>query len=123
MKDIYEKIYKVLAESREFNKQACLSMQAIGYQGLKRIGRYNACKLFKLEFECATGLFDKYREKLSTHTLSIMYNPIGVKEHLIDFDKRLYNDIHTLGELNKEHFNKCGKTNHIINDTSVCISL
>lgn len=116
IKQIYNKLYSILDEQERICKQAMVNLQAMGYEGFKRMNRYNSVKYLEWECKTANDLFDKYRLKIDVAHSDIVYDPQSLKEHLITMDDKLEKDIKTLGELNKSHIDTCGIENSIIKD-------
>lgn len=121
MNEIYSKAAIIMNEHMQLNKKAMISMQSIGYNGFKRLHRCNAKEFLCWEIALANSLFDKYREKLNYTPLVVDYAPITLKDHLASWDAKLEESIKQLGNLNKEHFEKSGKTSCTIEEALGCM--
>ena len=121
MKHIYKRVDEILSSNIEFNKNAMISMQALGFNGFKRMHRVLSKNYLCLQIELANDLFDKYRAKEGFANTPITYCPSTMREHLATWDSRLEADLKALGELNKEHFNMIGITNSVIEKAISCL--
>lgn len=120
MQNLYKHIGTILHEHIQINEQAMVACQDMGYNGFKRMHRCLAKELFCLEIELANDLRDKYRMRFEFDNTPVMYNPMSLKDHLAMWDSKLDQAIKALAELNKEHFQKCGTTNCVIDKVFAC---
>ena len=114
LKSIYDKASHIFEKHAELNKQASACMQSLGFNGFKRLHRYN-CKKFQCwQMTLANILFNAKRVKLDMQPVKVSYSPENLKIHLMKWFEELEYGLKELGELNKLHFELCGKTSKII---------
>lgn len=111
---IYQEIDKVILKNLMLNDDAMKLCQSMGFNGFKRMHKYNIkfllCEHIKLE----NNMFDKYRKTLETDVTSYKYKANTIKEHLYQWKLSIESDVKRLGDLNKEHFAQIGIDNNII---------
>lgn len=114
LKTIYDRVSYIFEKHSQLNKEASACLQSMGFNGFKRLHRYN-CKKFQCwQMKLANILFNIKREKLDLQAMTINYNPTSLKEHLNKWLEEIQYSLKELGELNKKHFETCGKTSEII---------
>lgn len=116
LKEIYNKVSHVVEKHIQLNKEAMACLQSMGFNGFKRMHRYNAEWLFCKQLKLANILFNMKREKLDLKPVSMVsdYMPMSIKDHLAKWDAEIEYSLKELGELNKAHFEKVGCTSCII---------
>lgn len=116
LKEIYNKTSHILEQHIQFNKEAVTALQAMGFNGFKRMHRYNAQWYFCKQLKLANILFNMKREKLDLKPITMMteYAPMSLKDHLAKWDAHIEDSLVELGDLNKAHLEKVGSTSPII---------
>ena len=116
LKEIYNKVSQILEKHIQLNKEAMTALQFMGFNGFKRMHRYNAECFFHKQLKLANILFNMKREKLDFKpiTMIVEYSPMSIKDHLAKWDAEIEYALQELGELNKMHFEKLGCTSCII---------
>ena len=117
LKEIYNKIYDILEHHIQLNKEAMCSLQALGFNGFKKLHKCFAEHLFCNELKLISVLYKISKEKVNIKPrtgIHLEYSPMSLKEHLIKWNAEIETAIQELGELNKEHFNSVGYSNDII---------
>ncbi|MBR5304934.1 MAG: hypothetical protein IKU37_08940 [Candidatus Gastranaerophilales bacterium] len=122
LKTIYDRVSHILEKHAQLNKEASACLQSLGYNGFKRLHRYNCKKFQYWQMKLANILFNIKREKLDMQAMNINYAPMDLKEHLRKWLEELEYALKELGELNKHHFETCGKTSDII-ECAMCLML
>lgn len=114
MQELYAKVEAILDEHQQISEQAMIAMQALGYNGFKRLHRCDAKKYECLRLKLANGLFDKYRTKLKFKCSHVEYEPVSLRDHLATWDMKLEQSIKELAKLSKEFFDATGTINPVI---------
>lgn len=114
MLDLYSRIDAILYEHKCINKKAMALSHSLGYNGFKRMHRKDSKKYFKWCVDLENELFDKYRTKMTYTHRDYAYNPSTLKDHLANWDSKLIEAITELGKINKEHIDRTGVSNCII---------
>lgn len=122
LKSIYDRVSHILEKHAQLNKEASACLQSLGYNGFKRLHRYNCKKMQYWQMKLANILFNIKREKLDMQSMNINYSPMDLKEHLKKWLEEIEYALKELGELNKQHFETCGKTSEII-ECVMCLML
>ena len=120
IEQIYKNVDNIILTHLMINDKAMKHCQSLGYNGFKRLHKYETKYLLCLHQKLETCYFDKYQKVLDTNIDIPIYNPIDLKEHLEKWKELLNRSIQELGELNQEHFDVIGITNGIIEDLICC---
>lgn len=116
LKNIYDKVSHILEKHAQLNKEASAVLQSMGYNGFKRLHRYNLKAFQCWQMKLANILFNLKREKLDMQAMNLNYSPMSLKDHLQKWIEELEYALKELGELNKMHFETCGMTSCIIEE-------
>lgn len=119
LKEIYNKTYDLLEHHIQLNKEAMCSLQALGFNGFKKLHKCIAEHLFCDELKLISALYKVGKEKMNIKPkmgMYLEYSPLTLKEHLIKWSVEIENAIEELGQLNKEHFSQVGYSNKILED-------
>lgn len=122
LKAIYDNVSHIFEKHAELNKQASACLQSLGFNGFKRLHRYNCRKFQYWQMKLANILFNIKQLKLDMQPVSVTYAPEDLKTHLKKWYEELEYGLKELGELNKQHFELCGKTSEII-ECAMCLML
>lgn len=116
LKEIYNKVSHILEQHIQFNKESVTALQALGFDGFKRVHRYQAEWYFCKQLKLANILFNLKREKLDLKPITMIteYAPMSLKDHLAKWDAYLQDSITELGTLNKAHLETVGSTSSFI---------
>lgn len=120
IEQIYKNVDNIILTHLMINDKAMKHCQSLGYNGFKRLHKYEAKYLLCLHQQLENCYFDKYQKILDINVDIPVYNPIDLKEHLEKWKILLNRSIQELGELNQEHFDIVGITNSIIEDLICC---
>jgi hypothetical protein len=120
IEQIYKNVDNIILTHLMINDDAMKITQSLGYNGFKRLHRYETKYLLCKHQELENSYFDKYQKVLNANVSNPIYNPISLKDHLEKWRDLLTRHIQELGELNQEHFDVIGITNCIIEDTICC---
>lgn len=116
LEQIFKNIDNIIVNHIMINDKAMKITQSLGYNGFKRLHRYNEKCLLHLHQKLENCYFDKYRKILDANIDTPIYNPIDLKAHLEKWKLLLELNIQELGELNQEHFDLIGVTNSIVEE-------
>lgn len=116
LKNIYDKVSHILEKHAQLNKEASAILQSMGYNGFKRLHRYNLKAFQCWQMKLANILFNLKREKLDMQAMNLNYSPMSLKDHLQKWIEELEYALKELGELNKMHLETCGMTSCIIEE-------
>lgn len=116
LEQIFKNIDSIILNHLMINDDAMKITQSLGYNGFKRLHRYNAKKLLCYHQKLDNYYFDRYRKILNPTIDVSSYNPTNLQSHLEKWKLSLEMSIQELGELNQEHFDLIGITNCIVDD-------
>lgn len=97
-----------------FNDKAMKMCQAAGYNGFKRMHRYNTRCFLNWHMKLENEAYDKFRFTMDTHIddFNIMWG--SLVDHLKNWDAKLDQDIDELAMLNNEYRMCAGEGNCIV---------
>jgi len=101
--DILMKIDKILLWHKCFNNKAMKVCQSSGYNGFKRLHRYNTRCFLNWHMCLENEAFDKFRFILETDYEDFDYTSRTLIDHLKNWDMKLGQDIEKLAMLNNEY--------------------
>ena len=116
IEQIYKNVDNLVLTHLMLNDEAMKIMQSLGYNGFKRLHRYNTKCLLCYHHQLENYFYDRYQRVLNTRVDFTSYNPLDLKAHLEKWKSLLESSIQELSELNQEHFDVVGVTNYIIED-------
>ena len=120
MGKVLEAVDEILMHHLMLNDKAMKFCHAIGYNGFKRLHRWNTKNFLCWHIKLENMAYDKHRMTLETRVSDFDYRPGDIIGHLQKWDVRLCEDIKMLGMLNNEYRDMSGKDNHII-DAALCV--
>jgi len=120
IEQIYKNVDTIILSHLMVSDSAMQYTQALGYNGFKRMHKCLTKELLCKHIELETCYFDIYQKVLNAPVDTPTYNPTTLKSHLEKWKELLARHIQELGELNQEHFDVVGVTNHIIEDLIHC---
>lgn len=111
MGEILESVDEIMLFHMMLNDKAMKCCHAWGFNGYKRMHRYNDRCFLEYHIRLSNEAFDKYRMTLETEHHDFEYKPADLMEHLHKWEMRLEEDIRKLGGLNNEYRAIAGKGN------------
>lgn len=113
MGEVLEDIDSIMLFHCMLNDKAMKACHAMGYNGFKRMHRYNDRCFMEYHIQVSNEAYDKYRMMLETKTSEFDYKPSDIMDHLTKWDAKLAEDIKKLAMLNNEYREAAGKGNCI----------
>jgi len=101
--DILMEMDKVLLWHKCFNDKSMKMCQAAGFNGFKRLHRYNTRCFLNWHLCLENEAYDKFRFTLDTEYEDFNYSTSGLIDHLKNWDMKLGKDIEKLAMLNNEY--------------------
>lgn len=101
--EILTDIDKILCWHKSFNDMAMKVCHAAGFNGFKRLHRYNTRCFLDWHMCIENEAFDKFRFVLNTDYEEINYSTSTLVDHLKNWDMKLNQDIEKLAMLNNEY--------------------
>jgi len=121
MGELLECIDEILLHNLMFNDKAMKNCHAMGFNGYKRMHRWNAKKFLCWHIDLENEAYDKYRMTLETKAADFDYNPSDLINHLQKWDMKLGEDIKALGHYNNLYREWAGKDNCVIDAALACM--
>lgn len=121
MQELYNQIVRIFCQIIRATNDAMILCHSWGYNGFKRKYRRMARHFLDWKLCLENELFDKYRvSAVDTHE-TIAYKPNGFKDHFVQWDKFLKENIDVLSGLSKQLFDASGLKNCIVKDALCCL--
>ena len=112
--DILEKIDEILVFHLMLNGDAMKACHMLGFNGFKRMHRWNVSKFTKLHLKLENKAVDQFRMMLDADIKGFKYQPANLKDHLQKWDAKLHEDINELARLNNLYREIGGTDNRIV---------
>ena len=106
--EILEKTDTILLTHLMLNDEAMKVCHFIGYNGFKRMHRWNAKCFLGLHLMIENLATDRHKMLLDAHVGGLTYRPAGLKDHFVKWGAKLEEDIYMLGQLNNAYCNHTG---------------
>lgn len=116
MGQIFEAIDEIIMFHMMYNDKAMRYCQSIGFNGFKRLHRYNTRCFLDYHLKIENEAFDKYRMILDPKVSEFNYTAGDIVDHLHKWDMKLGEDIKKLGMLSNEYREMSGKDNCVIGE-------
>lgn len=112
--EILEKIDEIMLSHLMLNDDAMRICHVLGYNGFKRMHRWNQRKFNELHIAIENHATDKFRMVLGTDVKALPYKPVNLKDHFVKWDAKLKEDIAMLGHLNNAYREMTGVSCKIV---------
>lgn len=121
MEELLECIDEVLLFNLKLNDKAMKHCHAMGFNGFKRMHRWNAKKFLCWHIDMENEAYDKHRMTLETKMEDFDYAPADIMTHLQKWDMKLAEDIKALAHYNNLYRDEAGKDNCVIDAALACM--
>lgn len=116
MGELLECIDEIMLRNLIYNDKAMKYCHAIGFNGFKRMHRWNTKKFLCWHIDLENEAYNKYRMTLETQMQDFEYNPSDIISHFQKWDMKLGEDIKALGHYNNLYRDWAGKDNCIVDE-------
>lgn len=103
IKDILNDMDKIVCWHKCFNDISMKMCHAAGFNGFKRLHRYNTKCFLKWHLCLENEAFDKFRVTIDTEYEDLNYSTSDLIEHLKNWNMKLGQDMEKLAMLNNEY--------------------
>lgn len=114
--EILESMDEIMLFHMMLNDKAMKCCHAWGYNGFKRMHRYNDRCFLEYHIQLSNEAYDKYKMTLETKHKDFDYMPSDLMDHLKKWEMKLGEDIKMLGKLNNEYRMMTGNGNCVAED-------
>lgn len=113
---VLEAMDEIMLSNMLLNDKAMKYCHMWGFNGFKRLHRYNDRCFLEYHIQLNNEAYDKYRMVLDTKVVEFDYKPMDLVDHLQKWENMLKEDIHELGKLNNKYREMAGKGNCVAED-------